>query len=52
MIHTSILVLFLGLLYRNHSLDSGVQTIRPSLAGPVSYVLDGVILAGCLFLFL
>jgi len=31
------------------SLDSGAQTIRPSLAGPVSYVLDGVILAGYFF---
>jgi len=50
-IYTSILVLFLGLLYRNDSLDSDVQTVRPSLAGPVSYVLDGVILAGCLFPF-
>ena len=49
MIHTSILVLFLGLLYRNDSLDSGAQTVRPSLAGPVSYVLDGVILAGYFF---
>jgi hypothetical protein len=50
MIDTSILALSLGLLYHNDSLDSGVQTVRPSLAGPVSYVLDGVILAGCFLL--
>jgi len=43
---TSNLVLSLGLLYHNNSLDSGAQTVRPSLAGPASYVLDGVILAG------
>jgi len=31
------------------SLGSGVQTIHPGLAGPVSYSLDGVILTGCFF---
>jgi hypothetical protein len=36
MIHTSILVLFLGSLYHDKSLDSGAQTIRPGWAGPVS----------------
>jgi hypothetical protein len=46
---TSNLVLSLGLLYSKDSLDSGAQTIRLSLAGPVSYVLDGVILAGYFF---
>jgi len=52
MICTSIVVLFAGLQYHELSLCSDVQTVRPSLAGPVSYVLDGVILTGCLFLFL
>jgi len=50
MIHTSILVLFLGLLYHDKSLVSGVQTIRPGWAGPVSYRLGGLTLTGC-FLF-
>jgi hypothetical protein len=49
MIRTSNLVSFLGSLYHNKSLGSGAQTVRPSLAGPVSYVLDGVILAGYFF---
>jgi len=48
-IDTSILVIFAGLLYHNDSLDSDAQTIRPSLAEPVSDVLDGVILAGYFF---
>jgi hypothetical protein len=38
-IHTSILFLFLGLLYHDRSLGSGVQTIRPGWAGPVSHCL-------------
>jgi hypothetical protein len=49
-IHTSILVLFLGLPYHGKSLGSGAQTIRPGWAGPVSYVLGGMTLTGC-FLF-
>jgi hypothetical protein len=50
MIHTSILVLLLGLLYHDMSLGSGAQTIRPGWAGPVSYLFDDVTLTGC-FLF-
>jgi hypothetical protein len=50
MIHTSILVLFLGLLYDEKSLVSGAQTIRSGRAGPVSYRLGGLTLTG-FFLF-
>jgi hypothetical protein len=41
--------LFLGLLYHDKSLGSGVQTIRPGWAGPVSYLLGGMTLTGCFF---
>jgi hypothetical protein len=51
-IRTSKLVLFAGLQYHSIILNSGVQTIRPSLAGPVSILLGGVILTGCFILFL
>jgi hypothetical protein len=49
MIHTSIIVLFLGLLYHDRSLVSGAQTIRPGWAGPVSYLHSGATLTGCFF---
>jgi hypothetical protein len=49
MIHTSVLVLFLGLLYNDKSLGAGVQTIRPRLAGPVSCLVGDVTLTGCFF---
>ena len=46
---TSILVLFLGLLYHDMSLSSGAQTIRPGWLGPVSYRLSGLTLTGYFF---
>ncbi len=51
MIRVSSVVLVLGLQYHEMSLDMGAQTIRPRWAGPVSYVLGGMTLAGrfCLF---
>jgi hypothetical protein len=51
MIDTSISCFFFGLLYYDKSLNSGVQTIRPGRARPVSVMLDGVILTGCFFTF-
>lgn len=51
MIHTSNIVLSLGLQYYEMSLIPGVQTIRQGLTGPVSYLLGGVTLTGCFFLF-
>jgi hypothetical protein len=51
MINTSNIVLFSGLQYYEMSLTDGVQTVRHGLTGPVSYLLDGVILTGCFFTF-
>jgi hypothetical protein len=45
-IHTSILVLFTGLQYHEMILNSGVQTTHLGWIGPVSVLLDGVILTG------
>jgi hypothetical protein len=50
MIHTSILVLLLGLLYYDMSLGSGAQTIRPGWVGPVSYLYGDDTLTGCFLL--
>jgi len=45
--HTSNVVLPLGLRYHEVNLAPGAQTIRLGRAGPVSYLLGGVTLAGC-----
>jgi len=44
---TSKLVLFAGLRYYEQTLVSGVQTMRPGWAGPVSVLLGGEGLTGC-----
>jgi hypothetical protein len=51
MIYFSSIVLLLGLQYHEMSLDTGAQTIRLGWAGPVSYVLGGMTLAGRFYLF-
>jgi hypothetical protein len=47
MIRTSKLVSFAGLQYHYETLVSGVQTVRPGRAGPVSFLLGGERLTGC-----
>jgi len=49
MSRTSKLVLFAGLPYHEVTLVSGVQTIRPDWAGPVSVMLGGEVLTGCFY---
>jgi hypothetical protein len=50
MIHTSNIVLFLGLHYHEGTIGSGEQTMHPDWAGLVSDLLSGVILASCGYL--
>ena len=40
-----------GLQYYEMSLVHGVQTVRPGRTGPVSYLLGGVTLTGCFFIY-